>query len=58
MRMDDSTDELLTDEHPCPNCGNRTLTERGVTVRYNDGTEGRTTSLGCINCGWREKDDE
>jgi len=42
----------LTDESPCPECGNRTLTERGVRVTYNDGTERRTGWLGCINCEW------
>jgi len=45
----------LSHEDPCPNCENRTLTERGVTVRYNDGSEARASHLGCLNCDWSNR---
>jgi predicted RNA-binding Zn-ribbon protein involved in translation (DUF1610 family) len=41
--------------HPCPDCGNKTLTKRGITVSYNDGSTGEATWLDCINCGWDKK---
>lgn len=50
--------EPRTAQDPCPNCGNETLTERGVTVRYNDGSESRTSWLGCINCDWDNQEAE
>ena len=39
----------------CPSCGRRTLTERGITVSYADGSTGGETWLNCINCGWDAK---
>jgi rRNA maturation endonuclease Nob1 len=50
----------LTDDDECPSCGRRTLTERGITVDYNDGSTGGATWLNCINCDWDNKggDDE
>lgn len=53
--------EHLTEESHCPDCGRRTLTTRGITISYNDGTQGGATWLDCVNCEWDNKggqDDE
>lgn len=47
--------ERLTDEGECPNCGRRTLSTRGITVKYKDGSSGGATWLDCINCDWNNK---
>jgi len=48
----------LNTSHPCPDCGNKTLTKRGITVSYNDGSSGGATWLYCINCEWDNKRSE
>jgi len=45
----------LNTSHPCPDCGNKTLTKRGITVQYNSGRQGGATWLNCINCDWDNK---
>jgi len=40
----------LNTSHPCPECGHKTLTKRGITVEGGGGA----TWLSCINCDWEE----
>jgi len=47
----------LNTSHPCPRCGRKTLTKRGVTVKYNDESTGGTNWLDCINCDWDNKEE-
>jgi len=40
----------LNTSHPCPECGHKTLTKRGITAEGGGGA----TWLSCINCDWEE----
>jgi predicted nucleic-acid-binding Zn-ribbon protein len=42
--------DKLTDDDPCPDCGNRTLTKRGITTASGGGA----TWLSCVNCEYEE----
>jgi len=44
----------LNTSHPCPNCGNKTLTKKGITTASGGGA----TWLSCINCDWEQYDDD
>jgi hypothetical protein len=46
----------MIEESDCPDCGRSTLSVKGVTVEYSDGSEGGAEWLSCVNCGWDNKD--
>jgi rubredoxin len=49
--------EELDEDSECPGCGNKTLTERGITATHNDGSKSGSVWLSCINCEWDERGD-
>jgi len=50
----------MSNTEECPSCGNRTITERGITITHADGTTDGGSYLHWVNCEWddREAKDE